>query len=755
MGNQVRNGRNYKDNIIKLSLNSVSTNTAINNDNNSAYNNKKLKNFKNIGFTEENYFSKILQSEQINAYNKKSALNNININKEYLKNSRNIINSHKNKIIFLSSYSSKINLPNKKDITKNYPSPKYINKEENNKTIYTEINKNKYNYSNIINNHKIIHNNKNNNINRNLNKELLYDLLDKYIDKNINNNNINQKKKIDSKYCAENTNEKKSSINSSKFINFDIINENESIIDGIELTNHSIKNFENNNNNNNYNCKNINKDRFYEFEFEDYIKKLNLEEEVNIDRELFERPLFYNRSKKIKSKANHNKIKNNFKTSKCDYNFLSKKIKNNKCNISNYSCCVKKNSLRNSLNDNNGSKSNKKKYFDKKNYFMNNSNNQNKIKRNNKVQDFSVNSRAESKHIFDFNKKKDKIEPPNSNSKLLISNNIYNINNSKKKEIFHKDYFNFKNIIKKNFNNINNFQITDFLLTTKQRFSKNNSQRNFQKSANISLKRIKSDTSSKIDSPKKGKKLYRQGRNGIFCKYLKSNFNSANLSKINNIYTTGNSFENNMSSNNIIDEDINKKNYKIIRILKNKNNLNNNVYNDKNKDIKIINSGTKKIINIKNKKYNNSIDKIKCKFINKRSVSSNNIFDIKGCKNKIIVKNNNLNKNIKCDLLKSINQCESIKKNKISSLFDKKGNHYKNDNNLYRNNINKKTNLSKNKNSMMKVCSNNKKQCINQNNKNYENKKIIKISNYNNFLHKSYSKSNLFCKTNLIYNYKK
>ena len=29
MGNQVRNGRNYKDSIIKLSINSFSTNSAI------------------------------------------------------------------------------------------------------------------------------------------------------------------------------------------------------------------------------------------------------------------------------------------------------------------------------------------------------------------------------------------------------------------------------------------------------------------------------------------------------------------------------------------------------------------------------------------------------------------------------------------------------------------------------------------------------------------------------------------------------
>ena len=790
MGNQVRNGRNYKDNIIKLSLNSFSTNTAINNDNISAYNYKKLKNFKNIGFTEENYFSKILQSEQINTYNKKSVLNNININKDYLKNSRNAINSQKNKIIFLSSYSSKINKPNqnKKDILKNSPSPKLntnnnnINNNNNNnkegnantntKTIHTEIDKNN------VDRHKIIHHNQSNNIthSNNLNKELLYDLLDKYIDKNGNNNNTNQKIKIDSKHYAENTNEKKSSINSSKFINFDIINENESIIDGIELTNHSIKNVESKINN--YNCNNLNKDEFYEFEFEDYIKKLNLEE-VNIDRELFERPLFYNRSKKIssKNKANANKLNNYSKTTNCDCDYLSKKINKNKCNISNYSNNIIKNSLRNSLKDNQGAKSNEKKILNKKNKYINESNKQNKNKNKinekyNKIKDFSINSNTKSRRIFDFNKKKEKKGLSNSNSKLLISNNLYNItsninkenvsflnkNNSKKKENIHKDYFNFKKIIKKNFNNIHNFQITDFLLTSKQRFSKNKPQRNFQKSANISLKRIKSDTSSKIGSPDKGKKLYRQGRNGILCKYLKSNFNSANLSKVNNIYTTGNSFENNISSNNIIDEEINKKDYKIIRIFKNKNNnLGKNAFSNKNKDKKIINNDTKKITfnisNINNKNYNNPINKIKCKFINKRSVSSYNFFDIKDLKSNLIVKNNHYETNIN-NLVKSTNHCESIKKNKISSVFYKKASKDKFDKNLYSNKINKKSNLSNNKNTMNKGISNNKKQLINENKK-YKNKKIIKISNYNHFLHKSYSKSNFLCKTNLIYSYKK
>ena len=657
----MRNGRNYKDNIIKLSLNSFSTNTAINNDNLSANNSKKLKNFKNVGFTEENY----PPFKQINCCNKKSVFNNINTNKEYIKNSKNVINSQNNKIIFVSSYSSKINNSNKKHIIKNNISQKLNNnnKEYNNtKTIFTQIDKNK---------HKIINNNHSNNINKNnINKEKLYDILDKFNYKNDNNNNINRKLNIDSKYSVENTNEKKSSIKSSKFINFDLINENESIFDGIELTNYFIKNVENKNNNNYNNLK----DGFYEIEFEDYIKKLNLEE-VNIDRELFERPLFYNRSKKINSKPNTNKLKNYFKTSNCDSNFLSKKIKKNKCNKSIYINNIKKNLLRNSLKENNGTKSKEKK-LNKKNNLINESNKQNKDKykikeKINKIKNFSLNSDNKSKRIFDLYKKQDKIGLSNSNSKLLISNNLYNINytnkeinknnNSSKKEDMHKDYFNFKKIIKNNFNNINNFQITDFLLTSKQGLPKKNPYINFQKSVNISLKKINSDVSSRNDSPKKNKKLHLQGRNDILSKYVKSNFNSTNISKVNNIYTTWNSFENNISSNNIIEEEINKKNYKIIKIFKNKKNLDENVCSDKNKDKKLTNNDSK-IFN--NKIYNNSIIKIKCALINKRNGSSNNILHIKNFKNKIILNNNNHDKNIKCNLLKNTNHYESIKRMK-------------------------------------------------------------------------------------------
>ena len=418
------------------------------------------------------------------------------------------------------------------------------------------------------------------------------------------------------------------------------------------------------------------------------------------------------------------------------------------------------------MKENNGTKSKEKK-LNKKNNLINESNKQNKDKykikeKINKIKNFSLNSDNKSKRIFDLYKKQDKIGLSNSNSKLLISNNLYNINytnkeinknnNSSKKEDMHKDYFNFKKIIKNNFNNINNFQITDFLLTSKQGLPKKNPYINFQKSVNISLKKINSDVSSRNDSPKKNKKLHLQGRNDILSKYVKSNFNSTNISKVNNIYTTWNSFENNISSNNIIEEEINKKNYKIIKIFKNKKNLDENVCSDKNKDKKLTNNDSK-IFN--NKIYNNSIIKIKCALINKRNGSSNNILHIKNFKNKIILNNNNHDKNIKCNLLKNTNHYESIKKNEITSVFYRKTKNNNNYKNLYSNNINKKSNLWKNKISMDEGNSKNNKQSKNENKNYYKNKKIINISNYNKFFDKSYSKSNLFCKTNIIYSYKK
>ena len=638
MGNQVRNGRNYKDSIIKLSINSFSTNSAIH-DNLQSYN-ERIKNFRNLSKLEEKSISKIIPTEKITNYNynKKSVLTNIN--KENLKtNSRNDNISQKNKKIFLFANSSQVIKQKKHNIFGVSSKLDIKTKENNKKTIQTEIDKNNY-----INKNRIINQNKN----KNLNKELLNEVL-----KNQNNNeSINKNKKllnlnVDSLY--DNEKEKKSSLNSSKFINLDILNEKISIMDGLELTNHSNKNKSNNNND-------LNKDSCYEIEFEDYIKKLNLGN-VNLDRELFERPLFYNRSKKLNSNNNSNKIKNCFKKISFKSNFLSDEIGlSNLHSSKNYS-------LRNSLKKISRIKIN---VFPNKNISQNTQSNTNKKigifytsnkRRNNNLitnkndnipkYPLNINDKSSAK----LNGKIGIIKLPHSNSKLLISNNLYNqMNNnhinensflkekciSKKKDNIHKDYFDFKELIQKNFYNKSNLRTADFLML-QEKDKNTQSQKNIAKSSNLSLKKNKSDTSSRIESPSY-RKNYKKGRNDILSKYSKNKFQSANLSKSNNIYTTGNSYENNLLTKNI-DFKINKNNYKIIRIYRNKNNKNISVKETS------PNKNNMKIKKIKN--YNNSINKIKFNiFINKRSYSSDNITD----NDKI--KNNNPKNKTKCEYIK-------------------------------------------------------------------------------------------------------
>ena len=714
MGNQVRNGRNYKDSIIKLSLNSFSTNSAIH-DNLSSFNDKKLKYLKNFGKLEENYFSKFIPTEKINNYNKKAILNNNNkkTNKENIQiNSRNDLFSQKNKIIFISTYSSQANKLNNNKFNKSQKN-EIKNKEVNTKTIYTEFNKN------IITNKNIEQYQ-----GQNSNQVFLYDIFNK---KNIQN----EKKKIlnlnDSLNYPENEN--KSSINSSKFINFDIVNEKISVIDGLELTEFSYKNVDNekskkNVNKNQDDIKNNNKQKkegCYEMEFEDYITKLNLGD-VNIDRELFERPLFYNRSKKLNTNKGSNKLKNYFKTNNCENKISPDSLeKKSSFDINNKK---KKNySLRNSIKKNNRYNNKKlyqsskgkidQKYLNFKSDYK--GKNKNKINRNNNIQNSSVNSYNKSRKIQYLNEKKETLGSPKSKYKLLVSNNLYNTSNinedssffnqkynSKKKEIIHKDYFNFKKLIKKNFNNINNIQISDFLINSKKQYLKIKCQRNFQKSANNSLQMNKG-------SPLGFRKLDKMGRN-IFSSDLKSNFQSVNLSKSNNMNTVGNSIENNIFFKNIIDEQINKKNCNIIRIFKNKNNLGN-----KNKN-KIKNKDLEKI-----KNNSNPINKIKCnKFTNKRSCSSMNIFEEKSYQNKIF--NKQLNKKNKDNLIINSNNYESIKKRKISQIFHNKQ--------YIKNEI--KQNLYKNANNRIKIPINKKLYKINKNfiksfDKNISNIKIAKI----------------------------
>ena len=155
MGNQVRNGRNYKDNIIKLSINSFSTNSGIH-ENLSLYNDKKFRNKNDFHQIEEKYFSEVLPLEKINKNIKKGVLNskhNIIENTKF--NSRNNINSLKNKIIFLSSYSMKQNINSNENISSK------LNIKNSNKNIIPFNSKNSVSNDNMK---KIINNRKNTNL---------------------------------------------------------------------------------------------------------------------------------------------------------------------------------------------------------------------------------------------------------------------------------------------------------------------------------------------------------------------------------------------------------------------------------------------------------------------------------------------------------------------------------------------------------------------------------------------------------------
>ena len=311
MKNLAKNGRNYKNNIIKLSLNSFSTNSAIH-DNFSSINSKKLKNFEKNRKINEPNISKAFPSEKTSniSENKKSYNNGNNknsINKESIKTvHKNSINSQKNLIILLSSYSLK-EIPKKKG--KNVIKNNLQNNKPNNKNIHNEL------YSKINNSgEKKLKNNEKEECHRS--KKLICDIFKEFNKQKKSPNKNNRNKYIELmqmnsiQYTKDNQ-DNKSSIKSSKFINFDIIDEKISFIDGLDVMNL----YDKKNNNKNQQQKDSQNENNYEMEFEDYIKKLNLEE-VNIDKELLERPLYYKNIIKF-GKNSEKKINDNCK---CSYN---------------------------------------------------------------------------------------------------------------------------------------------------------------------------------------------------------------------------------------------------------------------------------------------------------------------------------------------------------------------------------------------------------------------------------------------------
>ena len=309
MGNPIIKGRNHNYSSNKLSLNSTSTNSFISDE-------------------------KLRQQRKINSYKKLIRENKYHLD-NLVNNNDKLILAEKNKIINLSSYSRK------KDESENFIDLKlsqkiYMDKKFKNKNklicLYTEydskINSKEKNRS--INKNLFINENS-----KNYNKEMRFKCL-----KNTENN-IQTKKYFNFNDINLFYINNKASLESSKFINFDIMKERTSFVEVLAHTNKTY--LDKINKNHLIKMKENKSDKFFEIEFEDYIKKLN-SEEFNIDRELKERPLmhlknkyeiklrlnslnkiYHDKRKYSTMKAKTNKRKNNSVNSK---SFINKKVKN-------------------------------------------------------------------------------------------------------------------------------------------------------------------------------------------------------------------------------------------------------------------------------------------------------------------------------------------------------------------------------------------------------------------------------------------
>jgi len=270
MGNQIIKGRNENYNLIKFSLNSASTNSEIYDK--KIFNSSKLGDYKKYFRGNKSHSFEIKKN---NFVNKKYF--DINNEKKFKIYNKNIINFRKNKIIDLSFLPFKSKKP-KNIFTMELSADlgiKNIGIKKNKLFgLYTEYDS------------KINYNQKNYNIQTENIFKRKYKNNTKGID--IKFSGINKRTKILNFREFRPFSINNSSLESSKFINYDITKERKSFKDAFELTNITylnktnknklIKDLENQNNQND------------EMEFEDYISKLN-SGDFNIDEQLSDRPL--------------------------------------------------------------------------------------------------------------------------------------------------------------------------------------------------------------------------------------------------------------------------------------------------------------------------------------------------------------------------------------------------------------------------------------------------------------------------------
>ena len=264
MNNNIIKGRNSKNNLLKSSANSTSAN--------SAYYEDIIKNS-----NKKNNNRCFYRAYKSNSENKKFKYNSPsnNVINTFKKINKNSIDSEKNQIIYFPSgrLSKNKNTYNYKLSQEVGINNKNINRKNKIIALYTEYDS-KINNIDINRQKKYLFKNKENNIKR-------IDI--KFLKSPEKNNKIRISSKKDELDFLNINN--KASLESSKFINYNIMKEKTS-----DLTIKSSLNILQQNqlkiqiyNRSNQNC---------EIEFEDYITKLN-SEDFNIDKELKERPLFY------------------------------------------------------------------------------------------------------------------------------------------------------------------------------------------------------------------------------------------------------------------------------------------------------------------------------------------------------------------------------------------------------------------------------------------------------------------------------
>ena len=384
MGNPIIKGRNNNHSLNKLSLNSTSTNSFISDE-------------------------RLKHQRKINSYKNFLKENNYNFD-NFINNNDKLNIAEKNKIINLSVYS------NKKDKSENICDLKlskkiYIDNKFKNKNklicLYTEYDskKNSMEKNKSINN-KFSINKPMINYNERIGLKSL-EMLD-----NIQRKKFFSINDINLFYINN-----KASLESSKFINFDIIKERTSFID--VLAHNSKINVDDTNKNNLIKLKENIPDKFFEIEFEDYIKKLN-SGEFNIDRELKERPLF---QLKRKYEINLRFHSLNKLSQKSKYSALKTRInkrKNNSLDSKNLNNKKRKNKILSLINT---TKKRKKKNHQ---IILEKIKNQNNSDRKSRI----INTRNEIHKNIYLNKRENNYKTElstSANSKFLINNNFNNI----------------------------------------------------------------------------------------------------------------------------------------------------------------------------------------------------------------------------------------------------------------------------------------------------------------------------------------